>query len=206
MPLTGDGYSEFVGPWAYDFYAKDENTSFTYHEAGDGYVPQAGDLIITGDDDDLLYIDRRSKKEITGLGRFDYWFDDYAWNGHILYVISEKDGILTCCEGNSIAPYQDLDIDDPDYIYKSSVDMIQIDFASGETLTEGKTPAKQIRAVIETSFPEELTLGIAWNAGRILNEFENDPDAVRAEIMALYPGDIDWCGLFIHYLFLRTVE
>jgi len=206
VPPLKDGYSEFVGPWAYIFYAKDDHTDYVYHNAYDDYIPKAGDLLITGNDEDLLYIDRSSKKTITGLGRFMYWFDDYAWNGHILYIAEVEGDILTCYEGNTIAPGQALDPEDPDYIYKSSVDMVQIRYSTGETLTVDKPEEKEIRAVIETGFPEVLVAAVNYTAQNLLDDFTENAAEVRSAVMSLYPEGIDWCGLFIHYLLLKSVS
>ena len=200
------GYSEFVGPWAYMFYAKDEETEFICHDAYDGYVPKAGDLLITGEDFDEFYISDSALNGITGLGRFYFWHADWAWNGHILYIAANNDGILTCYEGNTIAPGQDLDIYDPDYKHKSSIDSVEIDFYTSETLTADKPAEKPIRVVVETCYPEDFVLALNSTAEEILQEFTDNPEGTRRAVLNFYLKDIDWCGLFVHYLIHRTAS
>ena len=206
VPSLYDGYSDFTGPWAFELYAKDSSTSYIYHEAYDGYVPKAGDMIITGDDDDLWYFSEDSFENATGLRTFPYGEPDMIWNGHILYVADvTEDGIMTCYEGNSIAPGQDLEQDDPEYIYKSSIDVIELDFYTSETLTENKVPEKEIRAVIQTQYSPVFVETLNQYAKELLTEFNKDPSAVREMLFSYYPyGAIDWCALYIHHMLLTA--
>ncbi len=206
VPDLKNGYSEFIGPWAYMFYAKDVNTTYKYHDAYDGYIPKAGDLLITGEDYDGFFLSDTTLEKVTGLGKFEYWHEDYGWNGHILYIYDSTGGVLTCYEGNTIAPGQDLDVNDPDYIHKSSIDMVRVNFKTGQTYTENKVPVKPIRAVIETCFSDEFVSAANDKAAEIYRAFYADPEAVRREILNLYKMDIDWCGLFVHYLLLGTAD
>ena len=207
VPELYEGCSEFVGPWAYMMYAMDESTSYVCHEAYDGYVPKAGDLLITGEEWDYWYFDESSFYDATGLRYFPYGSPDYIWNGHILYIADvSEDGVLTCYEGNTIAPGQDLDEDDEDYIYLSSIDQVEIDYYTSETLTADKVDEKPIRIVIETGFSPSFVQCINETAQDILEDFEKNPSDVRRSVMDLYPSDIDWCGLFVHYLLLSSAD
>ena len=206
VPALKNGYSEFIGPWAYMFYAKDVDTPYKYHDAYDGYIPKAGDLLITGEDYDGFFISDAMLEKVTGLGKFEYWHEDYGWNGHILYIYDSTGGVLTCYEGNTIAPGQDLDVNDADYIHKSSIDMVRLNFKTGETYTENKVPVKPVRAVIETCFSDEFVSAANAKAAEIYRAFYADPVSVRREILSLYKMDIDWCGLFVHYLLLKTAD
>ncbi len=205
VPELYDGHSEYVGPWAYLMYARDESTSYVEHEYGDGYIPKAGDLIITGDDDDYWYFSDFDFVNATSLRKFPYGYASYVWNGHILYVsnVSES-GILTCYEGNSIAPNQKLEADDPDYIHKSSIDIIKLDFADNTTITANKPAEKPIRVVIETKFSTDFVAVINSYAAELLTEFNEDPDSVRQMLMSYYVQDVDWCGLYLHHLLLTA--
>lgn len=207
VPELYNGYSEYVGPWAYLMYARDENTSYTEHEYGDGYVPKAGDFIITGDEDDYWYFSNFDFVNATSLRKFPYGYASYVWNGHILYVSNVSDsGILTCYEGNSIAPNQKLEADDPDYIHKSSIDMIKLDFVNNTTVTASKPAEKPIRIVIETNFSSDFVAVINSYASELLTEFNEDPDSVRQMLMSYYVQDVDWCGLYLHHLLLTAKE
>lgn len=205
VPELYDGHSEYVGPWAYLMYARDDSTSYVEHEYGDGYIPKAGDLIITGDDDDYWYFSDFDFVNATSLRKFPYGYASYVWNGHILYVsnVSES-GILTCYEGNSIAPNQKLEADDPDYIHKSSIDIIKLDFADNTTITANKPAEKPIRVVIETKFSTDFVAAINSYAAELLTEFNEDPDSVRQMLMSYYVQDVDWCGLYLHHLLLTA--
>ncbi len=207
VPELYNGYSEYVGPWAYLMYARDESTSYTEHEYGDGYVPKAGDFIITGDEDDYWYFSNFDFVNATSLRRFPYGYASYVWNGHILYVSNVNDsGILTCYEGNSIAPNQKLEADDPDYIHKSSIDMIKLDFVNNTTVTASKPAEKPIRIVIETNFSPDFVAVINSYASELLTEFNENPDSVRQMLMSYYVQDVDWCGLYLHHLLLTAKE
>ena len=207
VPELYNGCSEYVGPWAYLMYARDDSTSYTEHEYGDGYVPKAGDFIITGDEDDYWYFSNFDFVNATNLRKFPYGYASYVWNGHILYVSNVSDsGILTCYEGNSIAPNQKLEADDPDYIHKSSIDMIKLDFVNNTTVTASKPAEKPIRIVIETNFSSDFVAVINSYASELLTEFNEDPDSVRQMLMSYYVQDVDWCGLYLHHLLLTAKE
>lgn len=114
-------------------------------------------------------------------------------DGRNTYVIKNSDG-------------QTIADDDPNYIYKTIIDKVQINFQESKTLTPNKRQTKQIRAVIETHFTTGGVNSINAKVEELYQSFKTNPEQLRREILNTYTFDIDWCALFIHYLLVNGLK
>ncbi len=158
--------------------------TWVYHDTkgGDGYKPNAGDIIVYGQyTDGITYW---NGKEI-GITHVEVCVDDYD-------LATGSYGVI----GGNMGESQT----EPYYL-GSKVEYAVQKFADYYQASYGRVFIYNIWEVKK----KDVSENIVYSAGKELEEFESDPEQYRKKIFSLQ-GKRNWCDIFVSYLLQTTKE